>query len=64
MSERCFKCRAEPDGMPWWYLTKNDVRFAFCSRRCLVEHVAPELKAAVVVKQWIPTAEEEARMRE
>jgi hypothetical protein len=36
----------------------------FCSRRCLIEFVAPELKQAVVVSQWVPTEEETARMSE
>jgi len=34
----------------------------YCSRGCLVEAVAPELKQAVSPKQWIPTPEEEERM--
>jgi len=36
----------------------------FCSRQCLIEFMAPELKQAVVVKQWIPTPEDEERMHQ
>lgn len=62
MNERCSKCDCEADGTPWYHLTRNNERHSFCSRRCLVEFIAPELRAAVVVKQWVPTAEEEVRM--
>ena len=34
----------------------------FCCRSHLIEYIAPELKQAVVVKQWIPTPEDEERM--
>jgi hypothetical protein len=36
----------------------------FCSRLCVVRFIAPELSEAVVVKQWVPTPEEEERMRQ
>jgi len=51
-----------------WYLVsvlgKGESMKVFCSRNHLVEHVAPELKQAVVVKQWIPTPEDEERMHQ
>lgn len=37
---------------------------AFCCKAHLVEFVAPELQKAVVVKQWVPTPEEEKKMSE
>lgn len=64
MNENCSQCRCEPDGTPWYYLSQNDEKHSFCSRRCLVEFIAPELKQAVAIKQWIPTAEDEERMRQ
>jgi len=42
----------------------EDYTLSFCSRIHLVEFVAPELKQAVVVKQWVPTPEEVERMRQ
>ncbi len=58
----CSKCNCAPDGTPWYRLTRNADDNLFCSRRCLVEFIAPELKQVAVVKQWIPTPEEERRM--
>jgi len=37
---------------------------SFCSRACLIEFTAPRIKEAVSVKQWVPTPEEEERMRQ
>lgn len=59
---KCDKCAKESDGLPWYFVSYNDVRQAFCSRVCLVECMAPEVKKAIVVGQWVPTPEEEARM--
>jgi len=58
----CSKCGKSPDGTPWYHLSLNNDNHQFCSRRCLVEFIAPELNKAVAVKQWVPTPEEEARM--
>lgn len=60
----CSKCGCAPDGTPWYVLTRNNEQNRFCSRVCLVEFVAPELNKVAVVKQWIPTPEEERRMSE
>ena len=62
MNSNCTKCGAEQKGLPFYYLAYNADRFVFCSRVCLVEFVAPEVKKAIVPNQWIPTPEEEARM--
>lgn len=48
----------------WYRLSQGNSWNEFCSRTCLVEHIAPELNKAVAVKQWVPTEEEEARMSE
>ena len=66
MSEpiNCSKCGCVPDDLPWYHLRRNNEYHRFCSRRCLIEFIAPELSKAIVVKQWIPTPEEEARMSE
>lgn len=61
-SSGCSKCGKPPDGMPWYHLSRNDDHHHFCSRICLVEFIAPEVSKAIVVKQWVPTPEEEARM--
>jgi hypothetical protein len=60
----CSKCGKSPDGLPWYHLSLNNSNHQFCSRACLVEFIAPELKKAVVVNQWVPTPEEERRMSE
>lgn len=64
----CHKCKRESGGdmLPtyWYRLSQGNSWNEFCSRTCLVEHIAPELNKAVAVKQWVPTEEEEARMSE
>ena len=50
--------RKTSDELPWYHLVQRHAT-AFCSRRCLVEFIAPELNKAVAVKQWVPTEEEE-----
>lgn len=60
----CSKCGKSPDGIPWYHLSKGDEINHFCSRICLVEFIAPELSKVAVVKQWIPTPEDEERMRQ
>ena len=61
-SPNCSKCGCAPDGTSWFHLSRNAETHRFCSRRCLVEFVAPELAKAIVVQQWIPTPEEAERM--
>ena len=60
----CSKCGKPPDGTPWHHLYHNNENRQFCSRLCLVEFIAPEVAKAIVVKQWVPTPEEEERMRQ
>lgn len=64
MNERCVKCGGEIHPNFLWRVESRAGFEVFCSRRCLVEHLAPELNQAVSVKQWIPTPEDEARMAE
>jgi len=59
---KCSKCSTEATGLPFYTLTYNNDRHHFCSRVCLVEFMAPEVKKAIVPRQWIPTPEEEERM--
>jgi hypothetical protein len=65
--KKCDQCGNEVGGS-WYALSCGNVDVFtmqhFCCRRCLVEAVAPELKQAVVINQWVPTAEDEARMNE
>lgn len=58
----CEKCGKAWETGPWYHVSYNDEQQAFCSRRCLVEFIAPELSKAIAVKQWVPTEEEIARM--
>lgn len=62
---KCSECGGAPVDLCWYHLSfcKDETR-PFCSRRCLVEFIAPELKQVAVVKQWIPTEEETKRMSE
>lgn len=62
----CRHCKKESGGnllpMFWYRLVHIGTSSEFCSRTCLVEHIAPELGKACVVKQWVPTEEEKERM--
>jgi len=60
----CAQCGKPPEAFPWYHLSYNNERHHFCSRICLIDFMAPEVKKAIVVKQWIPTPEEEERMRQ
>ena len=60
----CDKCGKASDELPWYHVSYNDTRLAFCSRICLVEFIAPELSKGVVVKQWVPTEDEVERMHQ
>jgi len=56
IKEVCFHLEVDVSG--------DAIKTDFCSRACLIEFTAPELKQAVVVRQWVPTEEETARMSE
>lgn len=60
----CSKCGKSPDGTAWYHLIRYTNHHHFCSRRCLVEFIAPEISKGIVVKQWVPTEEENERMSE
>jgi hypothetical protein len=60
----CSKCGKSPDETAWYHLSLNNDNHQFCSRRCLVEFIAPEVSTAIVVKHWIPNEEEVRRMSE
>jgi len=66
MSEaiNCAKCGKVEMGDNWYRLADRRTDNFFCSRVCLVEFIAPELKQVAVIKQWVPTPEEEKRMSE
>jgi hypothetical protein len=59
---KCDKCGSEFKELCYELKKITPVSFCehnFCSRRCLIEHIAPELKQAVVIEQWVPTTQEE-----
>jgi hypothetical protein len=60
----CSQCQTEIVDLPHYELKYNDVSWHFCSRICLVDFIAPELKKACVPKQWLPNEEEIRRMSE
>lgn len=63
----CAKCGKNAEKIDGWFrlTVVSEASYAYyCSRVCLVEGVAPEVKQAIVVKQWVPTPEEEERMRQ
>lgn len=64
---KCDKCHKEIEGRVFHVEIGDAVAYSehnFCSRLCLIDGMAPELNQAVSVKQWIPTPEEEERMRQ
>ena len=61
---KCCVCGSEFGQLAGYKLIRLNVEWDFCGRLCLTDWVAPELKKAVVFRQWIPTAEEEERMRQ
>ena len=46
----------------WYWLRRGAVGFWACSMRCLVEHV--DKAQHTVFENWLPTPEDEARMKE
>jgi hypothetical protein len=65
----CRKCGKTPETTPlfdvaWYHVAYGGLEHHYCSRVCLVEFIAPELKQVAVIKQWVPTPEEEKRMSE
>lgn len=60
----CFKCKKEFGEIDGYKVIHLDVIWTFCGRLCLTEWIAPEISKVCVVRQWIPTSEEEERMRQ
>lgn len=67
-SIKCEKCGKVEEVINGWYYVGvfggGECDSYFCSRICLVEGIAPEVTKAIVVRQWVPTPEEERRMSE
>jgi hypothetical protein len=61
---KCAKCGNEFGDVAGYQLIRLAVTWNFCGRLCLIEHLAPELKKVCVPEQWIPTPDEEERMRQ
>lgn len=65
---QCAKCGKHAETIKGWFyvgiVQGGECDSYYCSRACLVADVAPELKKAIVVNQWVPTPEEEERMRQ
>lgn len=64
MSLQCTNCKAEISQERFCVRKNDDPDRLFCSRRCVIEHLGPELSQAIVIKQWVPTEEEKQRMAE
>lgn len=66
MNVPCAKCGAVvEEGTSFKVaVTNRNQEWHLCSRICLVEWIAPEVTKAIVVRQWVPTAEEEERMKQ
>jgi len=58
----CHTCKREFGEIAGYVVSHLDNHYTFCGRICLTEWAAPEIKKSVVVRQWVPTPEEEARM--
>lgn len=62
----CTKCQkvseTEMHPMFWFRVLRNGSITRFCSRRCLVEYLFPELGKAIVPAQWVPNEDENERM--
>lgn len=60
----CEVCKKEFGQIDGYKVIRLNSEWMFCGRLCLTEWIAPEIKKACVVRQWIPTEEEEDRMRQ
>lgn len=58
----CHNCKKEFGEIAGYQVVHHAVTWNFCGRICLTEWIAPELKQVAVVKQWVPTEEENERM--
>lgn len=61
---KCAVCKGDATRGYQLVSIPEDFTLAFCSKVHLIEFLGPELKKAIVVSQWVPTPEEEARMRQ
>ena len=59
----CFNCKKEYEGIHAYKVSYRADEWEFCGRLCLTLWVAPEIQKAITPRQWIPTPDEEARMR-
>lgn len=55
----CAVCKADASRGYQLVSMPGDYTMAFCSKVHLIEFLAPELKKAIVVGQWLPTPDEE-----
>lgn len=60
----CHNCKKEFNEADGYKVEYLKVTLPFCGRICLTEWIAPELKTVCVPRQWIPTPDEEERMRQ
>jgi hypothetical protein len=59
---KCDKCGNEIEDVCYRLEVRSKVAFNekhYCCRSHLIQHIAPELKQAVVIEQWVPTTQEE-----
>ena len=60
----CHNCKKDFGEIAGYTVIHLDCAWHFCGRLCMTEWSGPELKKAVVPRQWIPTVEDEERMRQ
>jgi hypothetical protein len=58
----CSNCKQEFGEIAGYHVSRLNIQWDFCGRICLVEGMTPEVNRAIVLKQWVPTEEENERM--
>lgn len=64
MNVPCAKCGVLIDERASFKVIHLEEEWHLCGRICLVEWMAPEIQRAIVVRQWVPTDDEVAKMSE
>ncbi len=49
----CSQCGGEFEGYSGFQVALGERHWTFCGRLCLVDFIAPDLRGAIVTKQWL-----------